>query len=124
MESEIVSIKDDTVMVVTPMGSFWGNWRSSIRACYGKYNLELDCDDILEPLSIKHSSSEIPSIHESNGGIVISGMVEQIEDGLLYLRISTDLLMLEISDSINLSQFIHRYVDIFLSHIDLYPIDL
>jgi len=124
MEARIILVSGNKVLVTSSIGSFWANWCSPIQSEYKNYFVELDCSDILLPSSIQHSLSYTPSIVSKNKSVVITGIAEQIEDNILFLRVHSDLLMLEVSDCCEFSSYLGQYVNISLSHLNIYPTDL
>lgn len=124
MEATIIKIDKDTVYISTPVGSFNGIWCSPTPVCHKRYIVELDSNEVLSAHAISITKDVRPAIEEENGYLCISGYVEEIEDDVLFLRIHTDILMLEIECTADCSKFIDQFVRIYLSKINLYDVDL
>ncbi len=54
----------------------------------------------------------------------LTGLVEVIEDDIMFLRIGTDLVMLEMEHDSNYSRYIGQYVRVELFKLQLYDIGL
>lgn len=120
MEIQIVDILADIVRVNTAIGSFHGIWCSSAPVVSKRYIVELDSDDVLTSDAVELSNSCDPCIESVNQRIIITGLVEEIQDEVMILRLQKSLVMLEISPSSNFMQYIGHYVRVRLSEIKLY----
>jgi len=120
MEIQIVDNRADIVRVNTAIGCFNGIWCSSKPIVSKRYIVELDSDDVLTTDAVEFSNSRIPCIENVDQTIKITGYVEEIQDGVMILRLQKTLIMLAISSSLSFVQYIGHYVRVRLSKIKLY----
>lgn len=120
MEIQIVDSWADIVRVHTAIGCFNGVWRSSTPAVLKRYIVELDSDDVLTPDAVELSNSSKPWIAYVDQTINITGLVEEVQDEVIILRLQHSIMMLEISSKLDFVQYVGRYVHVRLSEIKLY----
>ena len=120
MEIQIIDNQADIVRVRTPIGCFNGVWCSSTPVISKRYIVELDSDDVLTLAAVEFSDSCNPCIEYVNQAINVTGLVEEIQDEVMVLRLQKSLMLLEISSSLDFEQYIGHYVCIRLSEIKLY----
>ena len=122
MNAVVLNYHDKLVKVRTDVGIFEGVWCSGQPAEYGEYDLELACDDVIDQDELQYSVIRTPFINNDEDGVIINGLLEEIEDCVMFLRFFGSLLMLEISPLSNFSPYIGHYVRIRVSKIKMYPI--
>ena len=120
MEVQIVEKRADKVCVNTAIGCFYGVWCSSEPAIFSRYIVELDSDEVLAFDAIKRSKTHKPSIESTDEAIYITGLVEEIQDRVMILRLQKTIMMLEITTNLALEQHIGHYVRVRLNEIRLY----
>ncbi len=120
MEIQVVDNRADIVRVNTEIGCFDGIWCSLPPVVSKKYVVELDCDDVLAQDMVILSDSCDPHIECVNQTINITGYVEEVQDGIMILRLQKSLMMLEIASGLDLAHYIGHYVRVRLSSIKLY----
>ena len=124
MKIKIVKQEEDTVIAKSKYGIFKAVWCSSE---LGKKNcfVELDSSDVITPQDINlvsyGSSYAIEHYHQ---GVCITGYVEEIEGGIMVLRIGTSLMMLSLSPECDYANFKQNYVKVRLNNIKLYDMGL
>lgn len=124
MNAVVTKVYDDIVHIKTDYGSAFGKWCSNEPIIEKRYIIELDCNDIVVPESVKIISACSPSIMYHDECVVIRGYVEQIEDDILFLRVAEDLLMLNVASAFDSRDYINKYVCIRLSNISFYDTGL
>ena len=124
MEVLIIEKQDHDVHACSPFGSFWGLWCSSFPPECKRYAIELDSTDILTPNMITISSIKKPYIERRDEATYLNGLVEEIEDELLFLRFDTDLIMLNLGHAYDYSRYIGQYIQVKLFKLHLYDIGL
>ena len=124
MNAIVIETYGDMTLVQTPFGNVVGKWCSDKPVALKKYILELDCDDIVTPENIQTTVTSKPFIANRTDRVTICGLVEEIEDRLMYVRIEGDLLMLDILPISAYEKFINHYVQINLSSIHFYDTGL
>ena len=122
MNAIVLDYHDNIAKVRTDVGVFEGIWRAAPPTKGKQYMLELACDDIIDQDQLQHSKIAEPSISNDENGIVVNGLLEEVEDNVAFLRFFGNLFMLEISPSCDLSQHIGHNVTIRLSNIEMYVI--
>ena len=120
MEVMVVGKCLSSVRVNTKIGSFNGIWCSPDPTLFKKYNVELDCDEALKPDDIDISRYGTPSIDSFNGSIYITGMLENIQDNVMTLRLHESIMMVEISSNPMISDCVGTYIRIKLNEVKLY----
>ena len=100
MEIYVLDTFNDIVKVKSSLGNFCGRWCSPNSPKLKKYFVELDTDEILCSKNITISDKTYPNIKYLDGYIYIFGFVEEIQDGLLFLRLQKDLIIFEKIDDI------------------------
>lgn len=120
MNAIVVNCNDNIVQVKSHIGCFEGIFCSDKAAEYRQYDFELASDDIITQKSLRFSTISLPSVDNYEDAIIINGLVEAVEDDILFLRLSGDVLMLNHSPDSNFAQYVGRYVQIRLSEIKLY----
>lgn len=86
--------------------------------------MELDCDEVIGSANIRKSNTPQMMITTQNGVVILSGLVEEIQDGVLYLRCSKDIFMLEVCPEENLSDFTGQYVEVTIHNLNIYDTGL
>ena len=124
MEAIITELCNDKVCINTEIGNIKGIWRSDSPAKLKKYDLELDSNEIINSNMINYSSLLKPLVEMDNDRVIFNGLVEEIQDKVLFLRLSKDIVMLEISDESYFLKFVNQFVRIVLSNIELYDTGL
>ncbi len=120
MEIQIVDSWGNIVRVNTEIGCFNGVWCSSSPAVAKSYIVELDSDDVLTPDAVELSNFSKPWIAYVDQTINITGLVEEVQDEVIILRLQNSLMMLEISSKLDFVQYVGCYVHVRLSEIKLY----
>ena len=124
MEAIITELCNDKVCINTGIGNIKGIWCSDSPAKLKKYDLELDSNEIINSNMINYSSLLKPLVEMDNDRVIFNGLVEEIQDKVLFLRLSKDIVMLEISDESYFLKFVNQFVRIVLSNIELYDTGL
>lgn len=117
---KIVDIDKNVIRAESEIGCFEGKWCSSTPIIFKKYIVELDCADVITPTLIELSLSCVACIEQDSHTTKITGIVEDIEDNLIFLRVEKDLLMLNISSRLDFEQYIGLYVRITVNTIEIY----
>lgn len=124
MEVLIIDKQDDYVHACSSFGTFWGIWRSPSSPKLKKYAVELDSNDIIFPNMLTLSSAKLPNIEGRDNAVYLTGFLEEIENDLLFLRIGTDLVMLETERNADYSKYIGQYIQVMLFKLHLYDLGL
>lgn len=124
MEILIVDRQDDCVHVCSSFGTFFGIWCSSSPPELKKYVVELDSDDVITPNMLTFSSIKLPYIESRDDATYLGGIVEEIENNVMFLRIGTDLIMLETVHDSDYSRYIGQFVQVALFKLQLYDLGL
>ena len=106
MEVLIIEKQDYDVHACSSFGSFWGLWCSPFPPECKRYAIELDSTDILTPNMITISSTKKQYIERRDEATYLNGLVEEIEDELLFLRFDTDLIMLNLGHDYDYSRYV------------------
>ena len=122
MNAVVLDYHDNIAKVRTDVGIFEGVWCADPPVKGKYYMLELACTDIIEQDQLQHSKITAPSISNDQNGIVVNGLLEEIEDVVMFIRLCGNLLMLEVSPVCNFYQYVGHYVQIRLNNIHLYVI--
>ena len=120
MKIQIIENQSNIVRVSTEIGCFNGIWCSPTPIVSKKYIVELDSDNVLTSDEVELSNSCIPCIEEFEKAIFVTGLVEEIQDNIMFLRLQKSLIMLAISCELDFVQYVGCYVRIRLSEIKLY----
>ena len=82
--------------------------------------MELDSDEVITPDVINISDDRNASIKSINGMVYLVGLVEEIQDKVIILRLQKTIMMLEVSNEFDFTQYIGHYVNVTLGDINLY----
>ncbi len=121
MNVRIMSREGTMVTAEAPVGTFKGHWHAPEQPGSGEYAVELDFSGVLELEMIVLSNENKPSIKMQGEKVRVCGRVEEIENGVLFLRVQTDLLMLPVSCEHSFLDFLNQDVAVTLPGLDLYP---
>lgn len=124
MEVKIVDKRADKVRVNTAIGNFNGIWCSSTPVILKRYIVELDSDEALALDAVELSNSCNPCIECVDQTIYITGLVEEIQEGVLILRLQKTIMMFDLLPNLDFAQYIDHYVRIRLREIKLYDIGI
>ena len=120
MEVLIINRWGKSVRVSSPIGSFNGVWCSSDPVISKRYIVELDSDSVLTLDAIKLSSSASFHIECIKDVVYFTGLVEGIENNVMYLRLCGSIVMLELLPHSDFEVFIGRYITVRINDIKLY----
>ena len=120
MEAHVIKINSNKVQVYTRFGCVWGEWCSPVPADLKKYILEIDSDDIITFDNIRLSKYLEPQMKYDNGNVCLNGTVDEIEDGVMILRLSNAIVMLQIQNDRDFSIFVNKFVCVTLKNIQFY----
>lgn len=120
MDAIIIGKYDDKVKVDTQIGCFEGVWCSTEPAEFKRYILELDSDEILTSEAIAYSDINIPYIKNIEGNVCLNGFVEDVQNRVMFLRLSKSLIMLELCEDTDFSGLQNYFVKITLKKINLF----
>lgn len=120
MYADVIEINENKVTAQTDVGLVCGYWCSNVLVEHKKYDLELDCDDVITEFDINFSSNNKDRIECLNESINLYGYVEEYEDNILFLRLNQEIIMLETSSNFDFSKFINNFVCINIQQINLY----
>ena len=118
MKAKIINITDSCVQMETDFGMFRGKWMSGKLVMNGTYFIEIDSSPVTDANQIQLSDQTKPFIHDFGDYILINGYVEEIEDNLLFLRLSYNLMMIVIYCDI--TGFQECWVRIKVDHFEIY----
>ena len=124
MEIQIVENEENIVQVHTSIGDFKAIWCSSTPLISKKYIVELDSDDVITLDKVRISDSCNPRIENFEQAICITGFVQEIQDAVMILQLDKHLMMLELSENSDFSQYIGRYVSVRFDEIKLYDTEI
>ena len=124
MEISVMKKQGNIVQVNTEFGCFEGTWCSSMPAELKKYVVELDSEDVITPSAIEHSMSLIPKIECDGKNIYFTGIVEEIQDHIMFLRFQGFIIMLELLSTVDFGQYLGQYVRVKLNHINIYDTEI
>lgn len=124
MRVTVTAICENQVYVNTDIGIIYGVWCSNEPVELKEYELELDCDEIITSDKISFSNSPQPFVSSCGGMVILNGIVEDIQEKVLFLRLSQDIVMLEVSSNFDITAYLHKFVRIYLSKLNLYDIGL
>ena len=124
MEVQILEKQDGFVRVKSTIGSFYGTWCSSTPIVAKKYIVELDSDAVLTLDDVELSKCNKPSVKGTKGMTYVVGLVEEIENSIIILRLQSTIMMLEILPNLDFTQYLGRYIKISISDIVLYDVGI
>ena len=124
VEVLIIGKQNDYVYAYSSFGAFFGIWCSQSPPELKTYVVELDTNDIISADMLTFSPIKQPSIRSRDDVTYLTGLVEVIEDNLIFLRIGADLVMLEMAHDSDYSRYVGQYVQVMLSKLRLYDLGL
>ena len=120
MEVLILDNHNGFVQVKTAIGNFCGTWCSATPIISKKYVVEIDSRTVLNFDDIKISDCSKPSIQGTTTITHIIGLVEEIEENIMFLRLQNTIVMLEVLPNPNFVKYLGKYIKIGISDITLY----
>lgn len=119
MKALIMDNKDKLVQVQTEFGSFQGRWMSDMPT-NTSYLVELGCNAVTNPEHICLSAEIQPAIYEDGAYTVFNGVVEEIEDSVMFLRLQDSIVMITISCNIDVQAYTCQWVTIRVDGVEIY----
>lgn len=123
MEASLIEVLGSEVRIVTEFGILKGKWESPDKPQIKKYFLEVNVDEIINIDAISISDIEY-AVQCNKDEIYLYGFVEAIEDDVLFLRLSKEILMLEVSKEKGWVLFIKKYVKVKVMQLYFYDTGL
>lgn len=120
MEIQIIEKTADKVRVNTSLGSFDGIWCSQEPVLFKKYIVELDSDDVLTSNDVELVESTFTHIENSEKNVIVFGLVEEVKDGVMVLRLQKYIMIVEISSDLDFLKYVGCFVRVKLSEIKIY----
>ena len=120
MEGTITKIQGKKVRIDTALGWFNGTWCSTVQPLLKRYVVELDSDDIINADIIKISKISVANIEYIDDVIYITGLVEYIQNNIMFLRLKESVIMLELEHDISFDKYLGRYVVVSLKNLNIY----
>ncbi len=125
MEILVTDKSNEKIRAKTDFGSFWCRWCSQEDATISqKYYVELDFDGIITHDDIVFANNNYPSIHQEGDMTHVTGYVEEINNGVLFLRLDFLLIMVEIYSSFDFSKYLGKYITITRNDVTLYDYEV
>ena len=124
MEVLVTDKQDNCVRVCSSFGEFFGMWRSPSLPQLKKYTVGLDSHDIISDDMLTFTPTSSPHIECTGNDVYLTGLLEEIENDVLFLRLGTDLVMFETAQNSDYSKYIGLYVQVRVSQLLLYDVGL
>lgn len=118
----IIDKQNSWVHACSLFGTFFGTWCSPLPPELKSYVVELDSNDFVSPNAISFSATKQPNVESRNGATYLTGLLEEIEGMLMFLRIGADLVMLEMTHNSDYSNYVGHFVQVELSELLVYDI--
>ena len=118
----IIEISGKNVLANTKYGPINGYFITNSICERKEYEVELDFNDIVEFEDISYASPVKPSIKVENEVISFTGVVESVEDHLLFLRMEDNLLMFETVDDIRFLDYVNKVATIKTREVLMYEV--
>ena len=122
MEVRIVDVCEDLAKVNSEIGVFYGVWCSSAPIVSRIYHVEIDCDEIIDTRNIEFSNIDDSFVDCVDKTIYLTGLVEQVDDKILFLRLYRSLVMLNITSESEFKRFENHFVRISVKELKLFDI--
>ena len=122
MKIKIIQINGNEVVASTGISTIRGTFYSRQPLELKEYNVEMDFDDVVKIEKMSKDSFQ-HSIYNEKGNVCLHGFVECVEDGVVFLRLNNDLIMLEIKKQLDCSAFFNQNVKVTVEGICMYDID-
>lgn len=122
MEVIVASIntKSNNVLVKSEVGNIWGKWCTDVLPELKKYDIEIDCDDMVKIEDIEIVDIPQMLILSEEEKNYLYGFVEDIQENVLFIRVLIDIIMIEVSLEVDINEFFRRYVRIKVKHFNFY----
>lgn len=116
----IIDKINENVKVVTEIGVFYGVWCSADAMVGKEYIVELDSDEIIDNVVLSNDNS--PSVNRRGETIMLTALLESVQDNLMFLRLQESLVMIEHIPGLELAEYIGKMITIKLEKVQLYDI--
>lgn len=129
MYGTVIDIKGEWILVRSELGSFWGKWPKEVSPMLPvkppqlkSYDFELDWKGKISPedIAIVEVGDHFSEIRNEEGATYLTGLVDDVEDGVLTLRLSPVIIMIETMPDRDYNAFLGRNVQIKVSELCLY----
>ena len=120
----VVSKRNNTVYVKSKCGSFYGIWCSDEPETNREYHIEIDCDQTLVYGDVQLSNYHEACIESRENSVFVTGILEEIEDGVIILRLLDSIVMIKAYPNAVSPNYIGDFVDIKLKEIKLFDIGI
>lgn len=120
----IITIKkihyDNYVEVSSPYGIFCGTYVGEKMSMGETHDVEIDIPNVFALDDFKISDTQSFNIVTSNGITTINGLVEEIDNDLIFIRFGLDLIAIEIISDAEYKSLLNKYVSLAFDKIALY----
>ena len=120
MRADLIDITDGYVRLKTDFGIFHGNWMSDVKPINARYLIEINCDTVTDENQIQLSAKKQPFIRDYGDYSLINAFVEEIEDNVIFLRLSYSLMMVDFLCDINSVKFQNQWVTVKVHRLEIY----
>lgn len=125
MKVHVLSKIADRVKVKSLIGTFEAKWCTESPVVSGQYFVELGSkEELTHDSIIKVNMWRGAEVRSENNEVYLTGFAEDIEDGVLFLRLGESLMMVNLSSGQNFDEFKEKYVSIKLKELNLYDIHI
>ena len=120
MRADLIDITDGYVRLKTDFGIFRGNWMSDVKPINARYLIEINCDTVTDENQIQLSATKQSFIRDYGDYSLINAFVEEIEDNVIFLRLSYSLMMVDFLCDINSVKFQNQWVTVKVHRLEIY----
>lgn len=124
MEIIILEKVNNMVYVQSDFGLFYGVWCSEDPQKNKKYHVELDIDQSLTCDDIEMLNFSVPHIEYVEGKASIFGLIEEVEDNIIFLRLNKSIIMFQVSSQVTPKNYLGHYVRLEVKEIKLFDIGI
>ena len=124
MKIEVCKIlKNNLVQVNSEFGEFKAYMRTEFAPNQRSYDVELDFEDVVSKDDFSHSESKIERIIEDNQFIYITGIIDSIEDSVLFMKLKDSIIMFEFEDECIERIVLNEWITVRVSAVNMYSVD-
>lgn len=105
-------------------GDLYGKYFGEKMSIGKKCDVEIEVSKVFTINDFKISNNKKFSVFSSNGMTTINGLVQQIDDDILYILFDFDLIALEILSDVDYQSLLNQYVSFTFDDLKLYDTGL
>lgn len=115
---------ENNIEALSPYGKFRGKYYGENIGLNMKCDVEIEVSKIFRLCDFELDNENIYNITTSNGFTTITGLVQEIDNDVIYLKLGVNLIVLEIAPEIDYQSILNKSVCFTIDNLELYDTGL